>query len=168
MPATPRPLAAPAGLAAVVSALLLLLTIAPSAESIKARPLELFVGGAADVVGRTPHDADADVGTAARPFVSVGGAVAAIRALPQAERCSPGGVTVTVAGGSYGGAQNRLHLTAADSGCGHDAPAIFRAAPGDSEPVVLHGGVEIPESVFKKEAAKAPGGKTVWSADLGA
>ena len=72
---------------------------------------------------------------------------------------------VTIRGGVYGGAANRFDLTEADSGC-PDNPVIYRADPNDSEPVVLHGGAEVPSSAFK-EHAKTTGGLTVWCADLG-
>lgn len=138
---------------------------APAPTAIHASPsLELFV--ATSSIGT---DTAAGNGTAQRPFPSVGHAIASIRSLSRAERCAPGGVTVTIAGGVYGAENGRLYLTSADSSCGPEAPLVFRAAPKDTVPVVLHGGVEIPASAFKKEATiPGSGGKSVWSADLGA
>ena len=100
-------------------------------------------------------------GSPGRPFASVGEAVAAVRAIPLPRRC---GVTVTIAGGVYGGPANNVRLTDADSGC-PGAPVIYRAAPGDPAAVLLHGGVEVPVSAFHKNLTTA-GGLVIWSADL--
>ena len=79
-------------------------------------------------------------------------AVAAVRSLPQEQRC---GATVTIAGGVYTGDANAFRLTAEDSGCAGD-PVVYRADPADPEPVVLHGGAPIPASAFRQEDAKTP------------
>jgi hypothetical protein len=136
------------------SCLVLLLAGAARGASPAPASLELFVDAAAG-------DGDA----AADTFLSVGDAVAAVRGLPRAQRCAPGGVTVTIAGGVYGGEHNRLDLGAADSGC-PGTPVVYRAAPHDSIPVLLHGGASVPPSAFKKEGTKTSSGLTVWSADL--
>lgn len=108
-----------------------------------AAPTELFVGR--------------------RPFASVRAAVDAYKALPLAERCAPGGVVLTIAGGTY---PEGLHLGREDSGCHAAAPLILRADPFDRTQVVFHGGVEIPLGAFRRSVWRASASETVWQADL--
>ena len=75
-----------------------------------ALPLELFVDAERGY-------GDSATGGAEAPFSSLEDAVAAVRAVPRAQRCSGGGATVTIAGGVYGGSANHFRLTDADSGC---------------------------------------------------
>ena len=74
-----------------------------------AAPLELFV----DM--HHQHHGLAAIGSRDHPFLTLGAAQAAVRALPLSQRCN---VTVSIAGGLYGGGEeNNLRLTEADSGC---------------------------------------------------
>lgn len=95
---------------------------------------------------------------------TIAAAVAAVKALPHEQRC---GAVVTIAGGVYAGPQNALRLTEADSGCVGN-PVIYRAAPDDSEPVVLTGGLPLPPSSFKRSGPVTPGGLAIWEVDLAA
>ena len=128
-------------------------------SALPALPLELFVDAERGY-------GDSATGGAEAPFSSLGDAVAAVRAVPRAQRCAGGGATVTIAGGVYGGSANHFSLTDADSGC-PGAPVVFRAAPGDSRPVVVHAGAPVPPSAFSKDST-TPSGLTIWKADLGA
>ena len=60
---------------------------------------------------------------------------------------------------------NRFRLAEGDSGC-PGSPVVYRAAPGDAKPVVIHAGVAVPASAFKKDSNTAKG-LTIWKADLG-
>ena len=126
-------------------------------DGFESEPAELHVGRRAGRAATLEAD-----GSQSRPFATIAAAVAAVRQLPQATRCRAGGVRVTVAGGWYA---EGLHLTQADSGCGHRAPVIYRAAPDDPKPVVVHGGAVIPASSLHKGPVLA-NGLTVWTADL--
>lgn len=125
----------------------------PGVEALTVRPRrEFFVRG----------EPTSDTTAAGPSFRFLAEAVAAVRALPQEQRC---GATVTIAGGIYTGDANAFHLTAEDSGCTGD-PVVYRADPTDPKAVVLHGGAAIPPSAFRKEEGKTATGLTVWSADL--
>ena len=106
-----------------------------------------------------PHRA----GTFDDPFGSLLEAVEAVRKVPFPHRC---GATVTIAGGVYGGLTNSLQLTEEDSGC-EGAPVVYRAATGEDDDVVVHGGVELSPHLFKK-GAQTREGLTIWTADLSA
>lgn len=129
--------------------------------------IELFVGhphAQETSSASAATNAYAGDGSVERPFANLGTAVAAVRALPLPLRCSGGGVRITIAGGVYGGAANRLWLTEADSGC-PGAPVTYRASPDDPEPVLLHGGVEVPAASFSK-VSTTKAGLGIWAADL--
>jgi hypothetical protein len=100
--------------------------------------------------------------TAGRPFGTLSEAVAAVRGLPLPHRCD---LKITIAGGNYGGIENALRLTEADSGC-PGRPIVYRATHGSHTPVVLHGGVEIKPATFKPSGTV--NGLAVWSANLAA
>ncbi len=80
---------------------------------------------------------DSASGSAAAPFLTLGRARDAVRALSQQQRCL--GVQITIQGGVYP-LQETLALDARDSGCA-DRPVVYRAAPG--EQVVVSGAVKV-------------------------
>tara|TARA_R110002049_G_scaffold10787_7_gene52393 strand:- start:2492 stop:4657 length:2166 start_codon:yes stop_codon:yes gene_type:complete len=85
----------------------------------------------------SPRGDDSASGSAAAPFLTLGRARDAVRALSMEQRCL--GVRITIQGGVYP-LQEPLVLDARDSGCA-DRPVTYQAAPGEN--VVISGGVAI-------------------------
>lgn len=126
---------------AMIIAMLMLLSIVPSAMAEGSDTVEIYV---------SISGSDSAAGTKDAPLKSLTAARDKIRSLKESGIAPAGGFVVYLRGGDYQQTEC-LELDSRDSGT-KEAPVVFRAYPG--EKVTLVGGASIPGSSFKKVTDK--------------